>query len=198
MNNTFRKPDLNAPRRKRKRYAIATQAFFAKFRRHFPQYKAYTDPQLSSIIKASNQLLWETACNTKDGIELPQRLGAIFLGMIKIDRCKIKDYGTSIKSNTEVYARNLGTDGHLGKIIFTNHTNKSTLIDSDIWEFEACRNFSRAASKKFKEDWHRYQVIPMSFKPSDLLKKRRIKDFAVKRSKEFFEENIENYNEFDL
>ena len=70
---TFKTPDLNAPRFRADTYEVLNKEFFDRFREKHPRYKNLKDKELRSIIKSFNKLVYETVIDKRGGVELPER-----------------------------------------------------------------------------------------------------------------------------
>ena len=193
--SNFRKPDLNAPRYRPECHQIATPKFFEKFKDKYPQYKGLKNTDLKKTIDKCNQKLWETCLDNRDGIELPESLGNILIASCNASKSKRNiDFGKSLKYGTKVMNQNLGADGLLCKIFYTNKQSKYKVIDRQLWQFIACRTFKRTASKVYSENWPMYIKLENSVKISKMYKDIRAKNFAIKS----INNALEDYNEFDI
>jgi hypothetical protein len=190
----FRKPDLSAPRYRVKRKNLITDEYMDDFYKRYPELSKYKKAEIKEIVKGFNELLWQEIIETRDGVELPEGLGYVFIGACPYVKKDNIDYGKSIKYGMAVTHKNYDTDGYLGKIFYSNYSAKYKLRDRSIWAFNGGRYFKRAVTKSFKEDWRKYLVIDNTTKVSKMYKKMRQKDyFDTIREKQFNE-----YNEFDI
>ena len=81
MIQTFKKPDLKAPRFRKTRLSLLSHETFIKdFIRDYPKYKDIKFSEIRDIVSAFHIKLWQTVLDTRDGIELPENIGFIFLG----------------------------------------------------------------------------------------------------------------------
>ena len=80
MINNFKKPDLKAPRFRFKRKAFLNKEVLQEFKEMFPMYKNIDNKILKKIIKKFNENLWDGVIEHRDGVELPNSLGYIFIG----------------------------------------------------------------------------------------------------------------------
>lgn len=190
----FRKPDLSAPRYRVKKKNIITDDYISDFYNRYPELSNYKKNEIKEIIKKFNKILWEAIIENRDGVELPEGLGYIFVGACPHVKKDNIDYGKSIKYGVAVTHKNYDTDGYLGKIFYSNYSAKYKLRDRSIWAFNGARYFKRSVTKCFKEDWRKYLVIDNTTKVSKMYKKMRQKDYFDTIRKEQFNE----YNEFDI
>ena len=76
----FKKPDLKASRNRLKKYNVQTKEFFNDFRNKYPEYKHLKDTELRKKLRLINEWIIEEILNTRDGVELPQGIGYMFIG----------------------------------------------------------------------------------------------------------------------
>jgi hypothetical protein len=149
---------------------------------------------LRKVVKKFNQLVFQTVIDTRDGVQLPEQLGWLFIGTCdtskkdNIDFAKSKKYGMLVNNN------NWETDGKLAKIFFTNFAPKHKMRNREFWGFVACREFKRTVAKSYPENWNKYiQVIPRA---------KINKDYSNAIYKEHLnkvtKKALESYNEFEV
>jgi hypothetical protein len=190
----FKTPNLQAPRFRADTYEVLNKEFFDRFREKYPQYKKLKDKELRSIIKSFNKLIYETVVDKRNGVELPQSLGWLFIGTCQPSKKKNIDFAKSKKYGVRVANKNWDSDGKLAKIFFTNKAIKHKVKNIEFWGFTACREFKRTVARVYPENWNNYIVV-------DPQKKLRLAYEAkvanqVKLKKK--EESFKDYNEFDL
>ena len=83
---------------------------------------------------------------------------------------------------------NWDTDGHLGKIFYTNYNTKYRFKNRDLWKFEAHRDFKRTVAKEYPKNWTMYLQIE---------NKSNLSYLYLKETEEHLEE-IKTYNEFEF
>ena len=88
----FREPDLSAPRFRPEVYSILNKTFFDSFRNKFPKYKDLENKDLKNIIKSFNEYLYNTVIETRDGVQLPESIGWIFIGTCQTSKKENVDY----------------------------------------------------------------------------------------------------------
>lgn len=190
----FRKPDLNAPRYRVKRKNLLDQEFLNAFAEKYPQYKKQRIKEFQKMIHAFNTRLWETIIDHRDGIELPENLGHVFIGSCMSIKRENVDYGKSIKYGAKIIHKNYSTDGYVSKIFYTNYSAKYKIKHRNIWGFKACRVFKRTVTKAFQEDYGKYVVIDPTMKTSKLFTPQNVVDFR----KKLREDALKDYNEFEM
>ena len=196
MAREFRKPDLNAPRYRPKVFNVLNKDLFKNFKEKYPQYKDLTYNVFKKIISEANEKIRTSIIEYRDGVELPESLGYIFIGscsMLKKDRENI-NYGKSIKAGAKITNINWDSDGLLGKIFYTNYAVKYKVQDRQIWNFIPCRNFKRHVARTYPENWPKYVKIANTLKVSKLYYALTVKSYQEQIDKN----NIEFYNEFDI
>ena len=194
MKKPYRKPDLNAPRFRPKRVNILNKALYTAFIKKHPEYSDVDLITFKSIIRTFNEKLYEGIIQNRDGVELPEGLGYVFLGTCpaakkqNIDRAKSIEYG--IIANHQ----NWDSDNNLLKIFYTNQKSKYPLQNKQVWAFKAVKQFRKAASDAYKENWPKYIVVDPTQKISALFAQVRKKDFISKIAKDI----PAGYDEFKM
>jgi len=195
MSKAFKKPDLNATRVKVKRSMLDPFRTYLKFIKKYPEYSKYTQKDCTALFKKLNGLLWQTAINHRDGVELPENTGTIFIGSCKsLKKRENINYGKSIKYNTTVTNTNLMTDGYVGKIFYTNYKEKYTFKYRQFWSFKGTRDFKRALGIEYLENWKRYKVVDGTKNITQQFNKKK----RIEYLRGVAEKNLESYNDFDI
>ena len=190
----FKKPDLNAPRYRPEVYSVLNKKFFDSFRKKHPKYKDYTNVELRNIIKAFNKLVYTTVIEKRDGVQLPETIGWLFIGTCQTSKKRNVDFAKSKKYGVTVTNSNFDTDGKLAKIFFTSNAPKHKMKNREFWSFVACREFKRAVSKNYPENWNMYVVVNATTKLRQTYQKALVKDIMASKEKQA----LKSYNEFDL
>jgi hypothetical protein len=190
----FRSPDLTAPRYRPEVYTIMNKKFFESFKKKHPKYKNLDDKELRKIIKYFNNTLFQTVIDTRDGVQLPEQIGWLFIGTCQSPKKQNTDFVKSKKYGVAVTNKNWETDGKLAKIFFTNYALKHKMKNREFWSFTACRDFKRSVAKTYPENWNMYLVV----EPTRKIKLEHTKNFLVNSAKLKEREDLKHYNEFDL
>ena len=193
-NREFKKPDVTAPRFRPKAHHLLNKEFFAEFRERYPKYKDLTNKELSAIVNSCNKLFWDTVFDKRDGVQLPDELGYIFVGTCPASKKKNIDFGKSSKYGYIVTNNNWDTDGKLGKIFYTNYANKYKFINRECWSFNACRTFSRSLAKVYPEQWMMYVAVDPYRKIRKIYQGAKFKDEQAKAN----QKGLEDYNELEI
>lgn len=190
----FKKPDINAPRYRPSVYNLLNKEFFESFREKHPKYRDVKDAELKKIIKLFNQIMWQTVIDNRDGVQIPEQIGWLFVGTCQrskknnIDFAKSKQYGVQVTNN------NWATDGKLAKIFFSNFAPKHKIRNREFWMFVACRDFKRAVAKAYPENWNMYIVADPKRQARLIYSKSEYKDILKQKDAK----TLETYNEFEL
>lgn len=196
MIKEFKKPDLNAPRCRGKVHTVLNQKFLNEFIEKYPEYKAFNMTDARAILSNFHEKLWDHATNSRDGVELPENLGYLFIGTCFSPKKYNTDFGNSIKNETRLRHRNFESDNFLAKIFYTNYAAKYKFKNRELWVFDAIRNFKRAVAKAYPNNWKMYVQVENGIHITNYLKKTR-KDNWMRHQKETFVID-DLYNEFDL
>ncbi len=194
MNKDFKSPNVKAPRFRQEAIDIVDKVFFEKFREKFPKYKKLTDSQIKKIIKMFNEVFWNTVIETRDGVQLPESLGCIFIGTCETSKVNNVDFAKSKKYGVRVTNKNWDTDGNLAKIFYTSYSSKYKYAFRECWSFVACRNFKRAVAKTYPENWTMYIQVD----PHKKLRKMYTAISLKHKQANELKGELTNYNEFDL
>ena len=190
----FKKPDVKAPRFRPEIYSVLNKEFFEKFKKKHPKYKNLDDTYLRKIIKLFNQVVTQAVVDSRDGIQLPEQIGWLFIGTCQQSKKNNIDFAKSVKYGVQVTNKNWETDGKLAKIFFTNYAPKHRIKNREFWGFTACRDFKRNVSRSYPENWNMYLVVD----PTQRLKLSHIKRTYIEFMNKKTENSLKTYNEFDL
>lgn len=192
---TFRKPDLNQPRYRAETKQVDGKDFYKALCKKIPGATALEHAKIRDIIKDFNELITKHVIESREGIELPESLGYMFVASCKpkngpgIDYYKSKIYGVKVSH------KNWDTDGSTGKMVYTNYNAKYKFKDSSIWTFKPARKFKRTLSKYYIDNWKMYIELNSRDKASAIIDRMMRRQ---ERAKDYVKKNIETYNEFDL
>lgn len=190
----YKDPNVKAPRFRQEAVNVADRAFIKTLKEKYPKYKTLTETEIRKIIKTFNETVWKEVIETRDGVQLPEGLGVLFIGTCpapikeNIDFAKSKKYGMTVTN------KNWETDGKLAKIFYTSYTSKIKFVNRECWSFTPCRNFKRAVAKAYPENWTMYIEVSHDKKLRKTYDKIRYRDFH----KGTLEKKLKDYNEFDL
>lgn len=195
MRKEFKKPDVTAPRYRLCSMRLIDEDMLSRFKEKHPEFKHITMTQFRSIIKTFNGKLWEEAVNHRDGVELPEGLGYIFIGTCPSPKKTNTDYSKSLSLGTRVRHRNFESDNYLCKIFYTNYANKYRFKNREVWMFEGIRQFKRTASKVYPEKWATYVKVDSYLHINKLYQRHKRKEWSIQKN---IDDLPDNYNEFDV
>jgi hypothetical protein len=190
----FKKPNLNAPRFRPEVKSILEKKFFEEFKTKHPQYKNISDADIRKMIKEFNRYIYQKIVNSRDGVQLPESIGWLFIGTCQESKKKNIDFAKSKEYGLKVTNRNWASDGKLAKIFFTNNAPKHKMKNREFWGFVACREFKRSVAKVYPENWNMYTVVEPTKKLKQLYNKAIYKEISLNKTKK----DLLSYNEFDI
>jgi len=190
----FKSPDLKGPRYRPEVHTIMNKEFFESFKNKYPKYKNLDDKELRKIIKYFNKMFYQTVIDTRDGVQLPEQIGWIFIGTCQSPKKQNIDFIKSKKYGVTVTNKNWETDGKLAKIFFSSYALKHKMKNREFWSFTACRDFKRSVAKSYPENWNIYLVV----EPTKKIKLNNAINYLVNATKRKDKENLKTYNEFDI
>jgi hypothetical protein len=194
MRKPYQKSDLNAPRFRPKRTNILKKSLYNAFIEKYPKYADIDLVTFKQIIRTFNEELYHGIIENRDGVELPEGLGFVFMGTCPSAKKKNIDIAKSLEHGVVVEHKNWDSDNNLLKIFYTNHTSRYPLHNKQVWAFKAVKQFRKAASEAYKEDWPKYIVVDPVQKISALFAKMRKRDFIREDVKHI----PDDYNEFKM
>ena len=190
----FKSPDLTAPRYRPEVHTIMNKEFFESFKKKHPKYKDLDNVELRKIVKYFNNTLYQTVIDTRDGVQLPEQIGWLFIGTCQSPKKQNIDFVKSKKYGVAVTNKNWETDGKLAKIFFTSYALKHKMKNREFWGFVACREFKRAVAKAYPENWNMYLVV----EPTRKIKLNSTRNYLASSAKKQETEGLKHYNEFEL
>lgn len=191
---TYKRPDLNAPRYRSKKLNFTNVEFYNRFIAEHPKYASLTINKFKEVISVFNGKLWETVINEREGVELPEQLGNLFIGSCPRKQAHNTNYSVSNKLGSDVQFQNLNTDSYVAKILYTNYETKYRFKNNEMWSFTGVRNFKRTVAKTYPENWKKYILLDNMIKVSRIFRKQKIQDFIKNET----EQLLEQYDEFNL
>ena len=193
MAKQFKKPDLNAPRYRPTKLNLTNVDFYKKFIEENPKYSGLTIGQFKEIIATFNGLIWDTVVNERDGVQLPEQLGYLFIGSCprkknNVDFDKSKKYGVVLQN------QNWESDQYTAKIFYTNYETKYRFKNHELWGFKGVRDFTRTVGKTYPQEWKKYIQMDNLVKASRLFRKHKTE---IKKKIET-QDLLKDYDEFNL
>ena len=193
MPKEYKKPDLKAPRFRPKKLNFTNKEFYDKFIQDNPQHTELSVEKFKEIINTFNRKIWETVIEERDGVQLPEQLGYIFIGSCprkksNVDFKKSEHYGVVLQN------QNWDSDQFLAKIFYTNYETKYRFRNHELWGFKGLRDFTRAVGQTYPKEWKKYIQIDNLTQISKLFRKYKL-DY---NRKEEDRELLNDYDEFNL
>ena len=189
----YNKPDLNAPRYRPKKLNLLNSDFCDRLRKDHPKLANLSDRQIKDVISGFNGKIWQTVIDERDGVELPEQLGYIFVGTCPRKKSNV-DFNTSAKYGEIIQNRNWESDDYLAKIFYTNFETKYKFRHNDMWGFTGLRNFKRTVGQTYPINWKRYIIVDNLTRISRLFRKEKEKHDKILETKTL----LEDYDEFNL
>ena len=193
MAKQYKKPDLNAPRYRPTKLNLTNVDFYNRFIQDNPKHNQLTIDQFKDVIKTFNGKIWEAVINERDGVQLPEQLGYIFIGSCprkksNVDYKKSEEYGVILQN------QNWESDQYLAKIFYTNFETKYRFKNHELWGFKGLRDFTRAVGQAYPKQWKKYIQVDNKLKISRLFRMEKFKQFKTEETAEL----LKNYDEFNL
>lgn len=191
----FRKPDLNAPRYRAQRQNLLNLEFYQSFRKAYPKSAHLSNKDIRTIVKDVNGKIWETVIEERNGIELPEQLGYIFIGSCPTPKKDNPNYHVSKELDKTIQHRNWESDQYLAKIFYTNAASKYRFQFSNLWGLSLVRQFSRTVAEEYPKNFNKYLVVD-DYKRINAVFNKRMYSLDM----QVIEQEIlkTTYNEFDL
>jgi hypothetical protein len=171
MISNFKKPNLNAPRYREKVLGLLNADLINEFKDKNPIYSKIDNNKLKNIIKLFNERIWKEVIKNRDGVQLPDSLGYIFIGTCPAPKSVNTDYALSKQYGKVLQNKNWETDGNVAKIFYTNYSTKYRFKNRELWQFTAVRQFKRAVAKEYPKRWTKYIKMENKKRVADMYKK---------------------------
>lgn len=193
MAKAYKKPDLNAPRYRPKKLNFTNTDFYHQFVKDNPRFNSISMDKFKKVISSFNGKIWETAVQDRDGIELPEQLGFIFIGTCPRKKSNV-DFGKSIQHGVVLQHQNWDSDNYMAKIFYTNYETKYRFKHNDLWGFAGLRDFKRSVGKTYPTEWKKYVMVDNLVRVSRIFRKQKFKQYKEDLTQQLLEE----YDEFNL
>ena len=190
----FKKPDLNAPRFRNKSMSILNSSLLKEFKKKYPEYKDLNILEFKKIIGTFNSNITKGIIENRNGVELPEGLGYIFMGTCSPAKKNNINYKKSEIQGFSTKHHNWDSDNKLLKIFYTNQNTKYPFKNKQVWAFKAVKIFRKAASEAYKKNWTKYIEVAPTEKIMNMFDRHR-KKTNIQNLKPVIPEN---YDEFKL
>jgi hypothetical protein len=194
VSKPYKKPDLNAPRYRPKKLNFTNATFYEQFVKDNPKYSSLiTLEMFKNIITTFNGKIWKTVVEDRDGVELPEQLGFIFIGTCPRKKSNI-DFNKSEKYGVTLQNQNWESDQYIAKIFYTNFETKYRFKHHEMWGFSGVRDFKRTIGQTYPKEWKKYLMVDNLVRISRIFRKQRFKQHKQELTKDL----LETYDEFNL
>lgn len=193
MPKEYKKPDLNAPRYRPKKLNLTNVDFYKRFIEENPKYSNLTLQEFKQIIHVFNGKIWKGVIDLRDGVQLPEQLGYLFIGSCPRKKSNV-DYDKSRKYGVVLQHQNWESDQYSAKIFYTNYETKYRFRNHDLWGFKGVRDFTRSVGKTYPQEWKKYIQVDNLIRVSRLFRTEKFKQ----SKKEELVDLLKNYDEFNL
>jgi hypothetical protein len=193
MPREYKKPDLNAPRYRPKKLNLTNADFYNKFIEDNPKHSHLTIKQFKDIITSFNGKIWEGVVKERDGVQLPEQLGYIFIGSCPRKKSNV-DFNKSGEHGVVLQNQNWESDQYIAKIFYTNYETKYRFKNHELWGFKGLRDFTRAVGKAYPKEWKKYVQVDNLMKISRLFRMEKFKQFKTDETVDL----LKTYDEFNL
>lgn len=194
MATKYKKPDLNAPRYRPKKLNLTNADVYNKFIDENPRFGSLTATQFKQVITSFNGKIWQHVIDNRDGVELPEQLGYLFIGTCPRKHNDNPNYKLSNMYGQKVQNQNWESDQYVAKIFYTNFETKYRFKHHEMWGFSGLRDFKRTVAKTYPTEWKKYVQVDNLVKVSLLFRKQKFKDFKKQETARLLDE----YDEFNL
>lgn len=191
---SFKAPDITAPRFKIRSKPVIDKDFLDKFRKRFPENRNIKHTTFSRIMIAVHEEIVQGIIENRDGIELPEGLGFLFIANCQKSKKQNIDFKASKLAGEKVLHQNWESDNRLMKIMFSNGAAKYKLPNKQVWAFRLSKANRKTVSAAYKKQWAKYHIIP-NMKGIQSMFKRGLRKT---RFKDRVTEIPMDYNEFKM
>jgi len=193
MSKQYKKPDLKAPRFRPKKLNLTNVGFYEQFLKDNPKHSELSVTQFKEIIKVFNGKIWQTVIDYRDGVELPEQLGYLFIGSCPRKRSNV-DFKKSEHYGVVLQNQNWESDQYVAKIFYTNFETKYRFRNHDLWGFKGLRDFTRMVGQTYPKEWKKYLVVDNFIKISKIFRMNKQRDLKNIETQDL----LKDYDEFNL
>jgi len=177
----YKAPDIKAPRFRRQRLSVLNPELFKKFRQENPgidiDFKTF-----KRIILSFNRKVRDMVIEHRDGVELPEQIGYLFIGTCpRKSKTLNTDPLLSAENEKNINYKNWDSNQYVCKIFYSNYGTKYRFANRHLWFFTPCRTFKRSVSKAYRVNWNKYIKISPISKISSFFRSQGIKTIKVQK-----------------
>ena len=211
MAKAYKKPNLHASRKREKAVNLLAYperdpyGFFARTKEQHPDLQQYSNKEIAGWIKSYLEVLADEVVTNRNGVMLPNDLGFVIVSSCKVSE-ETSNRNINFKASNEagyqIYHNNIGCEGYIAKIAYTNDIPYHRLLVDGKVHFKACRALKRAVAAEFKKGrQNRYKRFTKQQPISKLFRKQKIgkptrKQKQAMRAEKANQEYMENYDPF--
>jgi nucleoid DNA-binding protein len=171
MLRDFKRPDLHAPRFRACSLQLLNKDFYKRVRKEHKELSGLSDAMMKRIVQDCAAVIQEQVVALRDGVELPEQLGFLFIGSTPATKGKNIDYKKSIELGKEVRHKNWDTDELTGKIFYTNYGTKYRFKYREVWKFVPVRQFKRVVAREYPKEFNKYVKVDSRVRVSVMFRK---------------------------
>ena len=187
------KLNRKGPRYKAPRFNTLSGEWLSEIAEH-PDSKVTNEHKIKKIIVEANKAIADAIVDFRDGIELPEQLGYMFLGTCQPKVRKNVDFKTTDHYLKVIQHRNWESDNYLAKIFYTNYETKYKFKFNDLWGFKGCRELTKKVGVEYPENWKKYIQVDHTLKVARLYRKYLYQE----KKKVIDKERLTDYNPLEL
>lgn len=193
MSKSYKKPDLKAPRYRPKKLNLLNVSIYNKFIDENPYLETICLDKFKEIVKVFNGKIWGSVIENRDGVELPEQLGYIFIGTCPRKKSNV-DFNKSQLYGVKIQNQNWESDQYIAKIFYTSYENKYKFRNHELWGFTGVRDFKRTVGQTYPKEWKKYLMVDNMVRVSRIFRKQTYVQLKQKETKNLLDE----YDEFNL
>lgn len=187
------KVNRKGPRYRAVRLNTLSQEWLSEIAKN-PDCKIKDIEKIKKIVVSTNKAITNTIVDERDGIELPDQLGYMFLGTCQPKVRKNIDFKTTDYYLKVIQHRNWESDNYLAKIFYTNYETKYKFKFNELWGFKACREFTQKVGREYPQNWKKYIQVDHSLKVARLYRK-----YIYEQDRKIIDrDRLEDYNPLEL
>lgn len=191
--SNYLKTYLKGPRFRAPRLNTTSPEWLKEIANH-PDCMVKDKKKIREIIASTNKAIANTVVEFRDGIELPEQLGYMFLGTCQPKIRKNPDYKATKTYMKLIQHRNWESDSYLAKIFYTNFETKYKFKFHELWSVKACREFTTLVGREYPANWKKYIQVDHTLKIS-----RLYRDYVTAIKRETIDkQRSEEYDPLDL
>ena len=187
------KLNRKGPRYKAPRFNTLSSEWLSEIADH-PDSKVKNQSKIKKIVVEANKAIADAIIDFRDGIELPEQLGYMFLGTCQPKVRKNVDFKTTDNYLKVIQHRNWESDNYLAKIFYTNYETKYKFKFNELWGFKGCRELTKKVGVEYPKNWKKYIQVDHSLKVARLYRKYLYQE----EKKVIDKQRLEDYNPLEI